>query len=107
MLAPKLAVLLDDPTDRGLAPGASTAWQGLRGIARRGEPDAGPGGQRRGPAALGRKGCAVEWLALERGFDWWGADLREERGRFRFRAFCKGRFVTEAAAPGSGPRGTC
>ena len=45
--------------------------------------------------ALRGSGRAVEWLALERGFDWWGADLREERGRLRFRAFCKGRYVTE------------
>ena len=45
--------------------------------------------------ALRRSGRAVEWLALERGFDWWAADLREERGRFRFRSFCKGQYVTE------------
>jgi UDP-N-acetylmuramate--alanine ligase len=38
---------------------------------------------------------AVESLSLERGSAWWGADLREERGRFRFRAFHKGNFASE------------
>jgi UDP-N-acetylmuramate--alanine ligase len=38
----------------------------------------------------------VEQLSLVRGFAWWGADLREEHGRYRFRAFHKGRFVVEA-----------
>ena len=36
-----------------------------------------------------------EWLALERGGHWWGADLREESGRFRFRIFHLGRYVME------------
>ena len=26
---------------------------------------------------------------------WWGADLREDRGRYRFRAFHRGRFAVE------------
>jgi UDP-N-acetylmuramate--alanine ligase len=37
----------------------------------------------------------VETLSLERGSTWWGADLREDRGRFRFRAFHEGRFAVE------------
>lgn len=37
----------------------------------------------------------VEWISLERGNGWWGADLREERGRYRFRAFHNGRFALE------------
>jgi UDP-N-acetylmuramate--alanine ligase len=38
----------------------------------------------------------VELISLARGCAWWGADLREERGRYRFRAFHRGRFVVEA-----------
>jgi UDP-N-acetylmuramate--alanine ligase len=37
----------------------------------------------------------VERISLDRQSDWWGADLREERGRFRFRAFHRGRFAVE------------
>ena len=48
-----------------------------------------------GPSSVGRaKGC-VESFSLERGSAWWGADLREDRGRYRFRAFHHGRFVAE------------
>jgi UDP-N-acetylmuramate--alanine ligase len=44
-----------------------------------------------------RRGVAsVELVSLGRGSAWWGADLREERGRYRFRAFHRGRFVIEA-----------
>jgi UDP-N-acetylmuramate--alanine ligase len=46
-------------------------------------------------AARQRAVPSVEWLALERGFDWWGADLRADRGRFRFRVFLRGRFVAQ------------
>jgi UDP-N-acetylmuramate--alanine ligase len=42
----------------------------------------------------GHRAC-VETLSLERGSTWWGADLREDRGRFRFRAFHRGRFAAE------------
>ncbi len=38
---------------------------------------------------------AVELVSLERGTAWWGTDLREERGRYRFRAFHRGRFAVE------------
>lgn len=37
----------------------------------------------------------TEWISLERGGTWWAADLREDRGRYRFRAFHRGRFVVE------------
>jgi UDP-N-acetylmuramate--alanine ligase len=37
----------------------------------------------------------VEGISLDRGSTWWGADLREERGRYRFRAFHRGRFAVE------------
>lgn len=37
----------------------------------------------------------VERISLDRPSDWWGADLREERGRYRFRAFHKGQFAVE------------
>ncbi len=36
-----------------------------------------------------------EWISLQPGADWWGTDLREEGGRFRFRVFQRGRYVTE------------
>jgi UDP-N-acetylmuramate--alanine ligase len=39
--------------------------------------------------------AAVERISLERGSAWWGGDLREERGRYRFRAFHRGRFAVE------------
>jgi UDP-N-acetylmuramate--alanine ligase len=47
-----------------------------------------------GHAIEGRP-ARVETLSLERGSTWWGADLREDRGRFRFRAFHEGRFAVE------------
>ncbi len=37
----------------------------------------------------------VEWLSLNEPSGWWGADLREHRGQFRFRAFHQGRFTVE------------
>jgi UDP-N-acetylmuramate--alanine ligase len=37
----------------------------------------------------------VASVSLERGSTWWGGDLREERGRYRFRVFHRGRFVAE------------
>lgn len=37
----------------------------------------------------------VERISIDRPSDWWGADLREDRGRYRFRAFHKGRFAVE------------
>ena len=47
--------------------------------------------------ALGKRSatCRYESVSLDRGSIWWGADLREDRGRFRFRAFHRGRFVAE------------
>ena len=38
---------------------------------------------------------AVDWCSLHRGGDWWGGDLREDSGRFRFRIFHRGRYVIE------------
>jgi UDP-N-acetylmuramate--alanine ligase len=45
----------------------------------------------------------LEWLSLSPAGDWWAADLREKQGRFRFRVFHRGLFVTEMAlrVPGS------
>jgi UDP-N-acetylmuramate--alanine ligase len=43
-------------------------------------------------------------LSLGRGCAWWGADLREERGRYRFRAFHNGHFVVEARLRVAGRR---
>lgn len=37
----------------------------------------------------------VERFSLSPGYDWWGADLRQVRGCYRFRAFHRGRFVLE------------
>ncbi len=89
ILAPRVAVILEDPIDCGVGegPGASQGYadslpEGSLMLAREGSTAA--------AKALRGTGCAVEWLALERGSDWWGADLREERGRSRFRAFCEG-----------------
>jgi UDP-N-acetylmuramate--alanine ligase len=47
----------------------------------------------------------VEKVGLRREDDWWGTDLREEQGRFRFRAFYQGTFVAEVRlrVPGLGP----
>lgn len=45
-----------------------------------------------------------EAFSLDRGSIWWAADLREERGRFRFRAFYRGRYTAEVRlrSPGRG-----
>ena len=37
----------------------------------------------------------VERFSLAPGHAWWGADVREDRGRYRFRAFHRGRFAME------------
>jgi UDP-N-acetylmuramate--alanine ligase len=37
----------------------------------------------------------VERFSLAPGHDWWGADIREDRGLYRFRAFYRGRFALE------------
>ena len=37
----------------------------------------------------------VERFSLSPGHAWWGADLREDRGCYRFRAFHRGRFALE------------
>jgi UDP-N-acetylmuramate--alanine ligase len=55
--------------------------------------------------ALRGLAAPVEWFSMRRGRDWWGTDLREERGRYRFRAFARGRFVLEARLQVPGRRG--
>jgi len=45
-------------------------------------------------AAKGHEG-RVESFSLDRGSSWRGADLREDRGRFRFRVFHRGRYASE------------
>jgi UDP-N-acetylmuramate--alanine ligase len=37
----------------------------------------------------------IDWLSLENREGWWGTDLREDRGCYRFRAFHRGRFAAE------------
>jgi UDP-N-acetylmuramate--alanine ligase len=37
----------------------------------------------------------VQTFSLEPGADWWAADLRERQGRFEFRVFHEGAFVTQ------------
>jgi UDP-N-acetylmuramate--alanine ligase len=37
----------------------------------------------------------IERFSLAPGHDWWGADVREDRGHYRFRAFHRGRFAME------------
>jgi len=46
----------------------------------------------------------VESVSLARGSSWWGADLREERGRYRFRAFHEGHFTLEVGLQVPGRR---
>jgi UDP-N-acetylmuramate--alanine ligase len=60
--------------------------------------------QRLVAAALRGFGGRVEGLSLEPGQSWWGGDLREQRGRYRFRAYHHGRFVVEIGlnVPGRG-----
>jgi UDP-N-acetylmuramate--alanine ligase len=97
-LAPALAILLDDPAEGNGgfgSEGALAAGRGLvqsmpaEGLVLAWPSSAAVRAVRRGPVR------SVEWFALERGVDWWGADLRADRGRFRFRVFLRGRFVTE------------
>jgi UDP-N-acetylmuramate--alanine ligase len=53
------------------------------------------GDQPRVDAVVGAVGARVEWFSLDRTSAWWGTDLREDRGRYRFRAFYRGRFAVE------------
>lgn len=49
-----------------------------------------------GPIELSQaSGPKREQLSLNEGHDWWGADLRPDRGRYRFRVFYQGEFVLE------------
>jgi UDP-N-acetylmuramate--alanine ligase len=101
----QVAAVLGPPT----RPGAGRTAQ-LRRFAR-GIPGAGyivgrarSAGVRR---ALRGLGATTEWLSLGRdgGVAWRGADLREDRGRYRFRAFRRGRFVVEVKLQVPGRRG--
>ena len=95
-LGPAVAVLLDVPPGIGSGPAATA--EALRQFAAS-VPPAGliVAREGSGPVEEALRGLAttVERIALERGSDWWGADLREERGRFRFRVFRRGRFAVE------------
>jgi UDP-N-acetylmuramate--alanine ligase len=104
-LAPRIAILLDDPAD------ASGSESGAARAARVGLVESLPEGglvlaRPAITAATGRvwPNRAVEWLALEPGFDWWAADLRADRGRFRFRVFFRGRYMTELRLQVAGRR---
>ncbi len=56
----------------------------------------GCGGEDVPPEADGRpgSGAEVERVSLSPGHAWWGADLKADRGRYSFRAFHRGQFVT-------------
>lgn len=91
LLGPDLVLILGD--DGPLARSAAI---------RRWAEVAPPGGYVLGLAGVGdetgdrRAGdVLVERFSLEPGHDWWGADLREDRGRYCFRAFHRGRFAME------------
>lgn len=102
---PQIAVLLNLPGSSVDTAASSTAQlrQFLSGLPRHGyvlysDPNDMPSGLLRGIAA------PVECLSLERRANWWGADLREERGRYRFRAFHRGQFVLEVRLQVAGRR---
>lgn len=84
---PAVAVLLDD---LGLAEDGRLA-RAAESVGPTGYVLAGPGMPPPSLMADGR----VAWVSTERGSTWWGADLREDRGRYRFRAFHRGRFAAE------------
>ncbi len=93
--APRLAVVLDagpDPCEDVVARVAA-----LRRFAGSIPPDGAVLAERSETVAAAMRGvgAGVEWLSLERGGGWWGADLRHEGGRYRFRAFNRGRFAVE------------
>jgi UDP-N-acetylmuramate--alanine ligase len=92
---PRLAVVLDAGPDPCEAVAAREA--ALRRFAVAIPPDGSVLAERTEliAAAMRGAGAGVEWLSLERGGGWWGADLREEGGRYRFRAFNRGRFAVE------------
>jgi UDP-N-acetylmuramate--alanine ligase len=100
-LAPALALLLDGeagPAD----PSRVAEWQALaHSVPADGRVLALAGGA---AEAAGGPGPRLERLALERGSEWWGACVREDRGRFRFRAFHRGRFILEAGLQVPGRR---
>ena len=102
-LAPKLALVLDVEPERD-AEARTAALRPLfasmpsDGVVLALGPDAAVG------AAARDWFGAVEWLSLERGSAWWGTDLREDRGRYRFRAFHRGRFAVEVRLQVPGKR---
>jgi UDP-N-acetylmuramate--alanine ligase len=93
--APRLAIVIDigtEVSEDSAAPG-STLRRFVGSIPSDGLVLA----ERTGPVENALHGikARVEWLSLDRGGCWWGTDLREERGRYRFRAFHRGRFAVE------------
>lgn len=66
----------------------------LLGYARSEDPPGDPGQA---------EGVEVERFSLAEGREWWGADVREERGCSRFRTFHRGRFVAEIHLQIPGP----
>ena len=84
---PAVAVLLDvgDPDEAGLLARA------VESVGPSGYVLAGPAM----PPSCWIGDERVASVSLERGSTWWGADLREDRGRFRFRVFHRGRFAAE------------
>lgn len=97
-LAPWLAVVLDVEPEGDPGAGSGGRADALRRLLASMPGDGhvlALGNQATIGAAVRGWGARVEWLSLERGSAWWGADLREERGRYRFRAFHRGRFAVE------------
>lgn len=45
-------------------------------------------------SAIHAANARIETFSLEPGSTWWGADLKQERGRYRFRVFRDGDYVT-------------
>jgi UDP-N-acetylmuramate--alanine ligase len=84
---PAMVVLLDDEglADEGILANA------VNSVGPAGYVLTGPGML---PPSLS-SGGRVASVSLERGSTWWGADLREEHGRYRFRVFHRGRFAAE------------
>jgi UDP-N-acetylmuramate--alanine ligase len=104
--SPQMAVLfhLDHPRFESDPEARESVLRGFAaGVSRHGYV-LGSGGSAQVVRAVEGLEATVEMFSLRRGCAWWGTDLREERGRFRFRAFHRGRFVVEARLQVAGRR---
>jgi UDP-N-acetylmuramate--alanine ligase len=95
-LGPRVAVIVGDPDAGGeIAP---EGVERLRRFAASVPPEGRIFAARERPGvseAVVEAVSPVEWLSLRERDGWWGSDLREERGSYRFRAFHRGRFAVE------------